>query len=37
VAVSFSKFASPPPPTTAVFVTVAGAACDTAPFKVIDG
>ncbi len=37
VAVSFSRFASPPPPTTAVFVTVAGADCSTLALSVIDG
>ena len=37
VAVSFAKLISPPPPTTAVFVTVAGAVCVTLTLIVIDG
>jgi hypothetical protein len=37
VAVSFKRFASPPPPTTAVLTTVDGADCETLAFSVIDG
>src|SRR5258708_6218440 len=36
-AMSLSRFPSLPPPTTAVFVTVADAACATATFSVNDG
>ncbi len=37
VAMSLSRFASPPPPTTAVLVTVTGADCMTFALIVIDG
>ena len=37
VAVSFSRFASFPPPTSAVFVKVTEADCDTLALSVIEG
>src|ERR1700722_8783309 len=37
VAISFNRLASPPPPTIAVFVNVAGDDCDTRAFIVIEG
>ncbi len=37
VAVSFRRFASPPPATVAVLTKVAGEDCDTRAFSVIDG
>jgi hypothetical protein len=37
VAMSLRRLLSPPPPTTAVFVTVAGADCDTLAFSVMKG
>jgi hypothetical protein len=37
VAISFSRLASPPPPTVAVFVNIAGDDCDTRAFMVIEG